>query len=204
MTADLEAWLEEAKVRGLLGPEPLRRTISHARELGAIAVASGADPDSCLDLGSGAGVPGLVLALDWPSSRWTLLDSNLRSVAFLAEAVGDLGLGDRVAVVCQRAEEAGRTPAHREQYSLAVARAVAPAPVVAEYLAPLLAADGIAVVSEPPGAPNRWEEEGLATLGLQLVSRCTKPVAAAVLARAGDVPPRFPRRTGVAAKRPLW
>ena len=201
---DLASWLGEAKVRGLLGPEPSERTLGHARALGEIAAASGASTDFCLDLGSGGGVPGLVLALDWPESRWTLLDSNLRSTAFLAEAVTGLGLADRVTAVAQRAEEAGRSPDHRERYSLATARAVAPAAVVAEYLAPLLAADAVAVISEPPGAPDRWEEKGLATLGLRLAAHASEPVAAAVLRRVGDLPARFPRRTGIAAKRPLW
>ena len=200
----MASWLGEAKVRGLLGPEPLDRTISHARALGEIALGSGAGTELCLDLGSGAGVPGLVLALDWPTSRWTLLDSNRRSASFLAEAVADLGLGDRVAVIAQRAEEAGRSAEHRARYSLATARAVGPAPVVAEYLAPLLAAGGMAVISEPPGAPDRWEDEGLASLGLGLKAQSSQPVAAAVLARIADLPERFPRRTGVAAKRPLW
>lgn len=201
---DLASWLGEAKVRGLLGPEPLERTLGHARALGEIALESGARTDACLDLGSGGGVPGLVLALDWPESRWTLLDSNLRSTAFLAEAIAGLGVADRVAVVAQRAEETGRSPEHRERYSLATARAVAPAAVVAEYLAPLLAAGGVAVISEPPGAPNRWDDEGLATLGLRLEAHASEPVASAVLRRVGDLPERFPRRTGIAAKRPLW
>lgn len=158
----------------------------------------------CLDLGSGGGVPGLVLACDWPDSRWTLLDSNLRSAAFLRDAVEGLGLTARLSVVAARAEAAGRDPAHRGRYSLATARAVAPAAVVAEYLAPLLAPDGVAVISEPPGGPDRWDEAGLAALGLSLVARPTAPIAAAVVRRTGEVEARFPRRTGVARKRPLW
>lgn len=204
MSDELVAWLKEAKTRGLLGPEPLDRTIPHARRLGEVALEAGAVTELCLDLGSGAGVPGLVLALDWPDSRWTLLDSNRRSTAFLAEAVRGLGLGDRVSLVAQRAEEAAVVGPHRERYSLAVARAVGPAAVVAEYLAPLLAPRGVAVVSEPPGAPDRWDPGGLSTLGLELHAQRTEPVAAAVLRRIGQVPARFPRRTGVAAKRPLW
>ena len=178
--------------------------MGHAQALGEVALESGATTDLCLDLGSGAGVPGLVLALEWPDSRWTLLDSNLRSTTFLADAVAGLGLANRVSVVAQRAEEAGRSPEHRQRYDLAMARAVAPAAVVAEYLAPLLAGEGVAVISEPPGAPNRWDEEGLATLGLRLEAHATEPVAAAALRRGADTPERFPRRTGVAAKRPLW
>lgn len=204
MTHDLLSWLEEAKTRGLIGPEPLGRTVGHALGLGEIALAAGATADLCLDLGSGGGVPGLVLAMDWPESRWTLLDSNQRSVAFLQEAVAGLQLTGRVSVAAGRAEEAGRDPAHRGRYGLAMARAVAPAAVVAEYLAPLLAADGVAVVSEPPGSADRWDEAGLAALGLTLLARHSDPIAAAVLQRPGEVSDRYPRRTGVARKRPLW
>lgn len=146
----------------------------------------------------------MVLAFDWPNSRWTLLDSNLRSVAFLQEAVAGLDLRERVAVVAGRAEQVGSDATYRASYGLVTARAVAPAAVVAEYLAPLLAPQGIAVVSEPPGAPDRWDNAGLAGLGLSLLARPAEPVAAAVLRLTGVVPERYPRRTGVARKRPLW
>ena len=109
-----------------------------------------------------------------------------------------------MAVVAGRAEEAGRSPAHREIYGVAFARAVAPAPVVAEYLAPFLASGAWAVISEPPGAPQRWDEAGLGELGLEIVSHQSQPIAAVVLRRTGALPDRFPRRTGVARKRPLW
>lgn len=206
----LEQWLTEGKRRGLIGPEPLERTLSHARALGAIALdgmapASTAPPPPCLDLGSGGGVPGLILACDWPDSTWVLLDSNLRSGEFLAEATAGLGLGDRVTVLTARAETMGRDPAHRARYGLVTARAIASPAVVAEYAAPLLRPSGVAVISDPPGASaSRWDEEGLAQLGLSLDSHRVDPVAAAVLRQAGELPQRFPRRPGIARKRPLW
>ncbi|HUR49637.1 MAG TPA: RsmG family class I SAM-dependent methyltransferase [Acidimicrobiales bacterium] len=178
--------------------------MGHARALGTIALEAGGTPALCLDLGSGGGVPGLVLACDWAGSRWTLLDSNLRSIAFLGEAVTGLNLAERVKVIAGRVEEVGRDPGHRGRYGLATARAVAPAAVVAEYLAPLLAPRGIAVVSEPPGSSARWDDDGLMGLGLSLLARSTEPVAAAVLQLTAEVPERYPRRTGVARKRPLW
>jgi len=165
---------------------------------------AGAPSGRYLDLGSGGGVPGLILASEWQESRWTLLDSNRRSAAFLSEAVRALGLESRVSVAASRAEEAGRDPVHRANYCLVTARAVAPAAVVAEYAAPFLAPQGVAVISEPPGAPQRWDEAGLAGLGLGLESHAERPIAAVVLRRTGELAERFPRRTGVARKRPLW
>lgn len=201
----LQEWLDEAKRRGLIGPEPGDRTLDHSRALGDVALAAMPRPDVCLDLGSGGGVPGLILATDWPESSWVLLDSNHRSGEFLAEAVIDLGLAGRVTVLLDRVEAVGRDAAHRGHYDLVTARAVATAAVVAEYVAPLLRPDGVAVISEPPGiAASRWDEEGLADLGLRLESHPVQPVSAALLRRAGEVPERFPRRTGVARKRPLW
>ena len=201
----LADWLEEAKRRGLIGPEPLDRTLSHARALGQVAAEAGPPNATYLDLGSGGGVPGLILAGDWPESSWVLMDSNRRSVEFLAEAVEALDLGDRVAVSGERAETAGRDPLHRHAYGLITVRAVAAPAVTAEYLAPLLCLGGLGVVSEPPGAdPERWDSSVLASLGLELEAHHTQPVAVAVLRQAEVAPDRFPRRTGVARKRPLW
>ena len=204
MSGSLATWLEEAKRRGLIGPEPMDSTLAHARALGAVAAEFADLGGRMLDLGSGGGVPGLILACDWADSRWTLLDSNLRSVDFLEEAVSGLELGARVAVVAQRVEEAGRSTEHRQKYGLVTARAVAPAAVVAEYVAPLLLPDGVAVIAEPPGGPDRWDSEGLAELGLSLVERRTEPVSVVVLRATAPLPERYPRRTGVARKRPLW
>lgn len=201
---ELLAWLEEAKVRGLIGPEPLESTLAHARALGEVAAEFAELDARLLDLGSGGGIPGLVLAIEWPESRWTLLDSNRRSAAFLEEAVAGLGLDSRVAVLVQRAEETGREATHRGAYGLVTARAVAPAAVVAEYVAPLLAPDGAAVIAEPPGAPERWDAGGLAELGLLLEAHRRKPIAVAVLRAGGELSDRYPRRTGIARKRPLW
>ena len=203
--SDLAVWLEEAKRRGLIGTEPLDRTLAHARALGQVATESGPPASPCLDLGSGGGVPGLILASDWPASAWVLLDSNQRSVEFLGEAVRALELADRVTVSGERAEIAGREPNHRERYGLVTVRAVAGPGVTAEYVAPFLCPGGLGVVSEPPGAlPDRWDPVGLEELGLTLDSHRAEPVAVAVLRKTESLAERFPRRTGVARKRPLW
>lgn len=140
----------------------------------------------------------------WPTSEWWLVDRRRRSAAFVAGAVAELGWAGRVLVLEVRAEDLGRDPQRREQAALVVARGFGPPAVVAECAAPLLRADGLLVVSEPPAsAGQRWDPAGLSDLGLGLrgVERAAG-FGFAVLARVGPCPERFPRRDP--GKRPLW
>jgi len=158
-----------------------------------------------VDLGSGGGLPGLVLAHHWPASSWVLLDGNLRRTEWLAGAVATLGMADRVQVRCQRAEEAGRDPSLRSRFDLVTARSFGPPAVTAECAAPLLAVGGVLVVSEPPGGdPDRWPAAGLDQLGLAVDGLIVEPVAFQRLRLVVPCPSRFPRRVGVPAKRPLF
>ena len=162
-----------------------------------------------LDLGSGGGLPGLVIATARPDLDLTLLDTRQRACRFLREAIAELGLL-RVGVVEARAEEAARRPALRETFDAIVSRSFGPPAVTAECAVGFLRPGGGLVVSEPPeedagtGTVRRWPEEGLDTLGF----------GPAVLQRTGDASfvtitkvrsdDEWPRRTGVPAKRPLW
>ncbi|MDO4350492.1 MAG: 16S rRNA (guanine(527)-N(7))-methyltransferase RsmG [Eubacteriales bacterium] len=96
---------------------------------------------SLIDVGSGAGFPGLPLAIARPDLQVTLLDALGKRVNFLAAVVEDLGL-ENVRLVHARAEDGGRDPAHRERYDVAVARAVAPLPVLCELLLPFVRVGG--------------------------------------------------------------
>lgn len=163
-----------------------------------------AAPLVAIDLGSGGGLPGLVLAIALPTWRWTLLDGSVRRTEALQEAVGELGIAERTTVVAARAEEAART-ALRGSFDVAVARGFAAAAPTAECAAPFLRAGGRLLVTEPPGgAPHRWPEDALAELGLAPGGRTTQPVAAQLLVSVGECPDRYPRRTGIPVKRPLW
>ena len=174
--------------------------IDLARDL---AGAIGRAPACALDLGSGAGIPGLVLALEWPASSWVLLDAGERRTVVLAEAVERLGLADRVEVVCQRAEVAGRDPRHRGGYDLVTARSFGAPAVTAECGAPLLRVGGVLAVTEPPDAHARWPAAGLELLGLSLGPSSDSPNLQQLLA-VEACPDRYPRRVGVPAKRPLF
>lgn len=201
MGEELLGLLDEARRLGFLGPGPVRDHVHHAAAF--VSALEGLPPGRALDLGSGGGVPGLILALARPSWRWVLLDAGSRRAAFLQRAVEALDLGDRVAVVTGRAEEIGRHPAHRHHSELVVARSFAGPAVTAECAAPLLAVGGRLLVSEPPAGGDRWSEVGLHTLGLRRTSPARAPHLATFL-QERRCPDRYPRRTGVPSKRPLW
>jgi 16S rRNA (guanine527-N7)-methyltransferase len=201
-TATLLTLFEEARDHGFLGPGPLETHLAHAA---AFADLVPDPPARAVDLGSGAGVPGLILAGEWPDSRCILLEAQERRAAFLREAVSHLELAHRVEVVGERAEAAGRDPRHRGQADLVVVRSFGPPATVAECAAPFLRRDGLLVVAEPPGGtPERWPPEGLATVGLVLDAAVVEPWALLRLRQAQMCPDRYPRRVGIPRKRPLF
>lgn len=153
------------------------------------------------ELGSGGGVPGLVLARATDRS-FSLVERGAARAAFLRRAVQVLGLGERVAVVEADAHDVGRDPAHRGRYGVVVARGFAAPAITAECAAPLLREGGRLLVSEPPGGAGvRWDPAVLAKLGLVFVEVVD---GVAVLDQVRACPAPYPRRSQVAARRPLW
>ena len=122
---------------GLIGPREAPR-LWDRHVLNSVAIASLLPPDSSVvDVGSGAGLPGIPLAILRPDLRITLLEPLLRRSEFLSLAVTELGLEDRVAVVRGRAEE------HKATYDVVTGRAVAPLPKLLGWCWPLVAPDGV-------------------------------------------------------------
>ena len=199
-SAGLVEVLERARRLGVLGPGPVLEHVEHAA--GFVAGLADLPAGSLLvDLGSGAGVPGLVVAEARPDLRVVLLDSLERRCALLVEAVAALGWTDRVRVLQARAEEVGRDPDWRGTVDAVTARSFGPPAVVAECAAPLLRVGGLLVVSEPPDGADRWPAEDLAALGL--VSD-TAPPGMHRCRQARPCPDTWPRRVGLPAKRPLF
>ena len=99
-----------------------------------------------IDIGSGCGFPGIAIAIAMPNSNITLLDSSSKKTIFLKEVSKEIGLNSRITVVTERAETAGRDPMLRSNFDYAIARAVASANVVAEYLVPFLNSTGQALI----------------------------------------------------------
>ena len=201
----LETLLIEAQARGFLGPAPVSGHLEHARDL---STALGSFDGRFLDLGSGAGVPGLVLATLVPTAVGVLLDAQRKRCDFLQDAIASLGLDGRCSVVCGRAEELARDPGLRETFDLVVARAFGAPATTAECAVGFLSPGGKLAVSEPPGdtaVPGRWPETGLRELGLSApqMLRCGA-AGVAIMELGGPTSDRWPRRTGIPAKRPLW
>lgn len=195
--------LEQARDIGLLGPGPVEAHLDHA---GAWAAALDPAPESFLDLGAGAGVPGLAFLLAWPDAVATFVDARTRSVEFLASAVEQLGWESRVTVVEGRAEELGREPGLRERFPLVVARGFGSPPETAECGSAFVAPGGRLTVSEPPGGDtDRWPPAGLTGLGLRPARTVVEPRASfVVLDKVETLADRYPRRVGKPHHRPLW
>ncbi len=210
--------LEEARSAGFLGPGPLEQQMRHAQGFARVArrlaTRAGLALPRVVDLGSGGGLPGLVVTCGWPEARLVLLEANGRRAAFLQAALRRLELEGRASVLHERAELAGRRETERGAFDGVLARSFGPPAVVAECAAPLLRTGGWLVVSEPPpdsrpekdltDACGRWPTGELAQLGLEPVEALHEDFAFQVLRQAMPCPERFPRRDGVPAKRPLF
>ncbi|HEY2260718.1 MAG TPA: 16S rRNA (guanine(527)-N(7))-methyltransferase RsmG [Solirubrobacteraceae bacterium] len=163
---------------------------------------------SIADLGAGAGVPGLPLAIALPTAEVVLVESNARKCEFIGRAIAECGAGNASAA-CVRAEA---WPEGLNRFDLVTARALAPLPVVAEYAAPLLRIGGWALVWR--GRRDPAEEAAAASAAHQLGLRLLDPVQVwpyqgannrhlQLLVKHAPTPASFPRRPGMARKRPL-
>lgn len=164
---------------------------------------------SLIDIGTGAGFPGLPLKLLFPKMQLVLVDSVVKKTNFLQTAVAELAL-THVEVLAERSEVLGQSPAHREQYDWVVARGVAELRVLAEYLLPLCKLGGHVLAQKGKNAAAEVAEAATAVriLGgaepeIQAVQLPHKEHYLVVIAKKGKTPETYPRRIGVPAKRPL-
>ena len=167
--------------------------------------------DRLVDVGTGAGFPGIPLKIIYPKMQVTLVESVGKKAEFCRHVVNILELRG-VEVVQERAEALGQNPAYREQYDWAVARAVAILPVLAEYLLPLVRVGGgmLAMKGESGPAEAHSAERALRVLGghLRQLLPVTLPGVAeerylVVIDKVAATPPAYPRKVGIPAKRPL-
>jgi 16S rRNA (guanine527-N7)-methyltransferase len=164
----------------------------------------------CIDVGSGGGLPGIPLAIAFPGFQVTLLESVGKKADFLRDAVAELGLSE-VSVQTARAEDAARDSAERDAYDLVVARALAPLPVALELCLPFAKPGGVVVLPRGSELAGQLADGGAAAA--QLAARLRPPIplddpdlppgrSLVVADKLGPTPARFPRRPGMAAKRP--
>jgi 16S rRNA (guanine527-N7)-methyltransferase len=168
-------------------------------------------PTRAIDIGAGAGFPGLPIKIVCPDLRLTLLEATGKKVGFLEHMVSRLGLAG-VEVIKGRAEELGRDVAHRECYDMALARAVAELPVLVEYALPFCRLGGLFVAQKGAegDAEARAAEGAIATLGgvlRRIVSlelpNLTEPRSLVVIEKVAPAPEKYPRRPGIPSKRPI-
>lgn len=170
----------------------------------------GQTPVSLVDIGTGAGFPGLPLKILRPQMKLVLLDSVAKKTAFLAHLVDRLGLGG-VRVLTGRAEELGQDPRERELHSVVTARAVADLRVLAEYGLPLLRVGGRLLAPKGAGAVEEAQaaEGAVRALGGEITA--VEPVelpgveqrALIIVEKVAPTDPRYPRAVGLPTKKPL-
>jgi 16S rRNA (guanine527-N7)-methyltransferase len=171
-----------------------------------------AEPLRLIDVGTGGGFPGLAVAIALPQAQLTLVDSVGRKVEAVRAMAAALGLAERVTLRCERIERTGQSKECRGRFDWAMARAVASAPVVAEYLVPLLKPQGRALLYRGQwSAADQGELEAALTPLRARIDQCLArelPVGrgsrtALVVQPLAPCPRSYPRAVGVPAKQPL-
>lgn len=207
---ELRAWNQKFNLTAITDLEGIQ--VKHFLDsLSILKALPGGGPLRLIDVGTGAGLPGLPLKIVCADLRLTLLEATGKKVAFCQAMVARLQLSG-VTVVKARAEEIGHDPAHREQYDWAVARAVADMPVLAEYLLPLVKRGGHALAQKGENAPAETHaaEGAVRRLGGQLerivpveLPGIVETRYLVVFKKTAATPPAYPRRPGVPSKSPL-
>src|SRR6266498_2544572 len=171
----------------------------------------GTPPNRLIDVGTGAGFPGIPLKILYPNLKLTLVESVGKKAMFCQHIVRALGL-EHVEVIQSRAEDLGQDVNHREKYDWAVGRAVANLNVLSEYLIPLVHVGGtmLAQKGESGPADAQSAEKAMKLLGgklKQLIPVNLPGVAddryLILVDKVAATPPKYPRKPGVAAKQPL-
>ncbi|MCX6038370.1 MAG: 16S rRNA (guanine(527)-N(7))-methyltransferase RsmG [Chloroflexi bacterium] len=207
---ELLAWNEKFNLTAIRDAEGIR-TKHFLDSFSCVLAWKENPPRRLIDIGTGAGFPGIPLKILYPSMRLTLIESVGKKANFCRHMIETLKL-EAVEVVTARAEDVGQMPAHREAYDWAVARAVANLPVLAEYLLPLVQVGGAMLSQKGQSGPAETHkaEKALKILGgrtRQLLPVTLPGVAderfLVVVDKVAATPPQYPRKPGIPAKKPL-
>lgn len=207
---EMAAWNEKINLTAITEPAAVmaRHFLDSLTLLAAMPTAAGT---RVIDVGSGAGFPGLPLRIAQPDLAVTLLEATGKKIAFLKHVAERLGLAD-VQFANARAEDAGQDPAHRASYDVAAARAVARLPVLLEYLLPLVRVGGLAIAMKGTSAHEEAaaSAKALAVLGGRLAEIRTfhlpgveMPHHLVIVEKVAATPAAYPRRPGLPMQAPL-
>lgn len=166
-----------------------------------------------IDVGTGAGFPGIPLKIIYPELQITLLDSLNKRISFLNQVIEELGLRN-VRTVHLRAEEAGKNPEYREQFDYCVSRAVANLSTLAEYCIPLVKITGKFISYKTADSDEEIIDSNTALKKMNAkVERCNDVIIRygkqrldrrlVVITKTAQTPERYPRKAGIPSKRPL-
>jgi 16S rRNA (guanine527-N7)-methyltransferase len=207
---DLLEWNQRFNLTAIRDTDGIR-TKHFLDSFSCVLAWKGNPPTRLVDVGTGAGFPGLALKILYPAMRLTLVESVGKKAKFCRHAADAMKM-DGVEVLAARAEDVGQMSAHREQYDWAVARAVADLPVLAEYLLPLLQVGGHMLAQKGASGPAEVHktEPALKLLGGQM--RQLIPVELpgvaderylVVIDKVAATPEGYPRKAGIPGKKPL-
>ncbi len=208
--SEMAEWNRKFNLTAIRSPEDVRR--KHFLDSLSCVLAMRDKPiGRVIDIGTGAGFPGLPLKILFPDMYLTLVESIAKKTGFLSHIVKELNLSS-VEVITSRAEKVGQDPAHREKYDWAVARAVARLPILAEYLLPLVRVGGFTLAQKGEGVEREAEEaeRAIEILGGRLEQLIPVEIPGVgeqrylvVIEKIDLTPEKYPRREGIPGKRPI-
>jgi 16S rRNA (guanine527-N7)-methyltransferase len=207
---ELIEWNQKFNLTAIRDSESIR-TKHFLDSFSCILAWKAAPPDHLIDVGTGAGFPGIPLKIIYPNLRLTLVESVGKKAMFCQHIVRVLGL-EHVNVIQARAEALGQTAQHREKYDWAAARAVANLSVLSEYLIPLVKVGGMVLAQKGESGPAEAQsaEKAMELLGgklKQLIPVNLPGVAddryLVVVNKVAATPPKYPRKPGIPMKQPL-
>jgi 16S rRNA (guanine527-N7)-methyltransferase len=207
---ELIEWNQKFNLTAIRDSESIR-TKHFLDSFSCVLAWKGSPPNQLIDVGTGAGFPGIPLKILYPNLKLTLVESVRKKAMFCQHIVRVLEL-EEVEVIQARAEDLGQNPQHREKYDWAVARAVANLHVLSEYLIPLVRLGGSMLAQKGESGPAEAQsaEEAMKLLGgklKQLIPVNLPSVAEdrylIVVEKVAATPPKYPRKPGIPTKQPL-